>query len=82
MFSELPSALRTVVWPWKMLSKLPGHHWWVGVSRQHVGVIVDAAWPGAQPLRNDVAYTTGLIDDPGCRSLVSTFTWPSIDSSL
>ena len=37
MLSELPSALRRVVWPWKMLSKLPGHHLWVGVSFQHVG---------------------------------------------
>ena len=24
---ELPNALRMVVGPWKMLSKLPGHHW-------------------------------------------------------
>src|SRR4051794_16331863 len=37
IFSELPSALRMVVWPWKMLSKLPGHQEWVGVSFQHVG---------------------------------------------
>ena len=41
MLSELPSALRTVVRPWKMLSKLAGHHWLPGVSRQHVGLILD-----------------------------------------
>src|SRR5579863_5081318 len=27
ILSELPNALRTFVGPWKILSKLDGHHW-------------------------------------------------------
>src|ERR1044071_4298884 len=52
MLIELPSADRTVVWPWNWLSKLFGHHLWPGASSQHVGTSsIDV--PGAQPFRND-----------------------------
>src|SRR5450631_1875907 len=53
MFSELPSALRSVVFPWNWLSKLLGHHC-VPLSGQHVATS-SIGVPGAQPLRNDAA---------------------------
>src|SRR5919199_5636799 len=67
MLIELPSAVRSVIWPWNWLSKFDGHHWWPGASSQHVGwSSIDV--PGAQPLRKAAVYTTGLIDEPGWRS--------------
>src|SRR5919197_6197612 len=68
ILSELPRALRTVVRPWNLPSKLTGHHWWTGLSRQQVGAS-SIGVPGAQPFRNAVPYTTGLIEEPGWRSL-------------